>query len=217
MKIVQGFAVVLASMGQIENLACVRTAASSAVLVSMNIWYICHLLRRPYASHRPSSKMVNPINDAEILTTRTVSLAAALLSFRDTLATSSATSESSADIFRSNSYIMDLFCVFVLIFIVRSNLRLFAGLEKDFKRSTTKMLKHMTTSLRYSSTSEMEVEVEGSRSRGHTGANESTYSQINTMLETESHREIIMLQKMLRIDEMPKTEKAALDVLRAKF
>jgi hypothetical protein len=79
MKLVQTYSVVLALEGNIDNLASVRTAASSSVLVATNIWYVRYLLRRPYISHRPSSNIGDPMNDAEILTTRAVSLAAALL------------------------------------------------------------------------------------------------------------------------------------------
>ncbi|GMI03615.1 hypothetical protein TrVE_jg727 [Triparma verrucosa] len=66
MKAVQFVAVVLASKGSVENLACVKTAACSIVLVATNIWYTRYLLRSPYASHRPSSTMGDPLNDAEM-------------------------------------------------------------------------------------------------------------------------------------------------------
>eukprot|EP00519_Triparma_laevis_P013705 CAMPEP_0182490702 /NCGR_PEP_ID=MMETSP1321-20130603/467_1 /TAXON_ID=91990 /ORGANISM="Bolidomonas sp., Strain RCC1657" /LENGTH=78 /DNA_ID=CAMNT_0024692925 /DNA_START=1 /DNA_END=234 /DNA_ORIENTATION=- len=60
MKVVQFVAVLQAYNGLVENLACAKTAASSIVLVATNLWYIRHLLRRPYASHRPSSTMGDP-------------------------------------------------------------------------------------------------------------------------------------------------------------
>ncbi|GMH82663.1 hypothetical protein TL16_g09335 [Triparma laevis f. inornata] len=92
-KAVQFVAVVLSDNDYLLNLACVRTAASSTVLVATNLWYMRLLLKRPYASHRPSSKFGDPMNEAELLTTRTISLAAALLSLRDTLAMSTVTGE----------------------------------------------------------------------------------------------------------------------------
>ncbi|GMH54270.1 hypothetical protein TrLO_g6406 [Triparma laevis f. longispina] len=67
-----------------------------------NLWYMQYLLRRPYASHRPSSKLGDPMNDAEMLTTRTVSLAAAIFSLRDTLATNTASGDGFAQWFTTN-------------------------------------------------------------------------------------------------------------------
>ena len=79
MKLVQLEAVMLAINGSTDNLAACRTAVSSSILVATNLWYIRHLLKRPYASHRPSKKIGDPMNDAEILTTSAVSVAAAIL------------------------------------------------------------------------------------------------------------------------------------------
>ena len=146
MKWTQYAAVASANDGQIDNLACVRTATCSIVLLLTNLWYIRHLLRRPYVSHRPSSKMGDPINDAEILTTRTISLAAALLSLRDTLATDTASGKSSALWFTTNDWFMDLFCALVLILVVRANLFLFAGLDKDVRNALTRVLSTVRSS-----------------------------------------------------------------------
>ncbi|GMH87380.1 hypothetical protein TrVE_jg12464 [Triparma verrucosa] len=44
-KIVQFMAVVLANMGQKDNLSCARTAASSAALVAVNIWKSSSIIR----------------------------------------------------------------------------------------------------------------------------------------------------------------------------
>ncbi|GMI00434.1 hypothetical protein TrLO_g11373 [Triparma laevis f. longispina] len=206
-RTIQVFTVVLASMGRVENLACVRTAASSAVLVAVNIVYVRHLLRRPYASHRPSSKSGDPMNDAEILTTRTASIAAALLSIRDTLATSTATSEASAFWFINNEWSVDVFCVLVLIFLVRSNLRLFSGLERDLETSVSLLKTRMTTHLGDSSSSIANNDDTKIRSREHSGADESAFSQIEKMLEEESHRKVITLQSDLNVGSMPVGER----------
>lgn len=210
MKVVQFVAVFLANNGQVENLVCVETAACSIVLVSTNLWFIRHLLRRPYASHRPSSKMGDPLNDAEMLTTRTVSLAAALLSLRDTLATGSASGERLAKWFNTNHWLMDFLCALLLVFVVRSNLRLFGGLGQDLKISAARILNTVKSSLTMSeeggSTSEDGSTRSSARSRQHTGAEEIYFQQIDQMLYAESYRKIIMLQKDLQIDSMTRTE-----------
>ncbi|GMH67359.1 hypothetical protein TrLO_g5891 [Triparma laevis f. longispina] len=78
-----------------------------------------YLLRRPYASHRSSSKLGELMNDAEMLTTRTVSLAAAILSLRDTLATNTASGDMFAHWFTTNYWLVDMLCIFLLIFLVQ--------------------------------------------------------------------------------------------------
>ena len=64
-KAVQFVAVMLSNNDYLLNLACVRTVASSTVLVATNLWYMRLLLKRPYASHRPSSKFGDPMNEGE--------------------------------------------------------------------------------------------------------------------------------------------------------
>jgi len=206
-KMIQVFAVVLANKGEIENLACVRTAASSAVIVAVNLWYVRHLLRRPYISHRASSKIGDPMNDAEILMTRSVSMAAALLSIRDTLATRTASGESTAYWFKKNVWFMDVFCILVLIAVVHSNLRLFSGVDQDIRRTVSRLLsKVRSSSMRDSDMTSSEEDEAQARDRAHTGVNESVYGQIEKMILDESHRQIIKLQSELHVETMPAEE-----------
>ncbi|GMI18616.1 hypothetical protein TrLO_g13444 [Triparma laevis f. longispina] len=207
-KAVQFAAVLLANNKYLVNLACVRTAASSTFLVATNLWHMRFLLQRPYASHGPSSKFGDPMNEAELLTTRTISLAAALLSLRDTLATSTVTGEAFAHGFTTNNWMMDVFCALVLFFVVRANIRLFAGLDVDLRISASTILSSVrSSSTRDSAPSMIRPSEEETRSRGHTGASEIVFFQIDQMLCEESYRRIIMLQKELRIDEMHEAER----------
>eukprot|EP00519_Triparma_laevis_P006845 CAMPEP_0182518708 /NCGR_PEP_ID=MMETSP1321-20130603/44711_1 /TAXON_ID=91990 /ORGANISM="Bolidomonas sp., Strain RCC1657" /LENGTH=586 /DNA_ID=CAMNT_0024726647 /DNA_START=232 /DNA_END=1992 /DNA_ORIENTATION=- len=193
MKVIQFMAVVIANYG--------------IVLVATNLWYIRHLLRRPYASHRPSSTMGDPLNDAELLTTRTVSMAAAILSLRDTLATSTITGGSFASWFTTKIWLMDILCAFLLVFVVCSNIRLFSGLDNDFTRAASRILNSVrSSSMRDSESSIVTLDEDETRSRSHTGANEVYHDPINKMLDEESYREIISIQRDLRIDLMPATE-----------
>lgn len=54
--------------------------------------------------------------------------------------------------------------------------------------------------------SSSEDETRSRRNRGHTGASEIAFSQIDNMLHSESYRKIIMLQKELRVDTMEAEE-----------
>eukprot|EP00519_Triparma_laevis_P002943 CAMPEP_0182521286 /NCGR_PEP_ID=MMETSP1321-20130603/46046_1 /TAXON_ID=91990 /ORGANISM="Bolidomonas sp., Strain RCC1657" /LENGTH=306 /DNA_ID=CAMNT_0024729311 /DNA_START=952 /DNA_END=1869 /DNA_ORIENTATION=- len=149
--------------------------------------------------------MGDPINDAEILTTRTISLAAALLSLRDTLATDTASGESSAHWFTTNNWFMDLFCALVLILVVHANLSLFAGLDKDIRNALTRVLSTVgSSSMRESEPPE---EDDATRHRGHSGANEIYFLQVSNIQTSESFREIIVLQNELRVDLMPEAER----------
>ncbi|GMH81402.1 hypothetical protein TL16_g08919 [Triparma laevis f. inornata] len=219
MKMVQFVAVLLSNNGQIENMVCAKTAASSAVLVATNLWYIRYLLKRPYASHRPSTTMGDPINDAEILTTRTISMAAALLSLRDTLATDTITGYSFANWFVANKWLMDLFCALLLLFVVYSNLRLFRGLDQDLRTTVSRILSSVRTSsmrdsrnsrdsndLRDTESSATTPQEDDTRSRAHSGTNEAYHSSIGKMLDEESYRKVIRLQRDLQIDQMSATE-----------
>eukprot|EP00519_Triparma_laevis_P013572 CAMPEP_0182491738 /NCGR_PEP_ID=MMETSP1321-20130603/1058_1 /TAXON_ID=91990 /ORGANISM="Bolidomonas sp., Strain RCC1657" /LENGTH=66 /DNA_ID=CAMNT_0024694045 /DNA_START=84 /DNA_END=281 /DNA_ORIENTATION=+ len=66
-------------------------------------------------------------------------MASALLSLRDTLATSTITSDNFADWFTANKWSMDLLCAILLVFVVFSNLRLFYGLDQDFRTSASRI------------------------------------------------------------------------------
>ena len=99
----------------------VATGASSCVLVLVNLWYLPYLLRRPYISHRPSKKYGDPLNDAELFTTRTVSWSAALLALRTGVAR-----KLSIEKLR---WTMDVFCGLVLVVLVYSQYPLFYGLD----------------------------------------------------------------------------------------
>ena len=144
------------------------------------------------------------MNDAEMLTTRTVSLAAAILSLRDTLATSTASGNGFAKWFTTNYWLVDILCVFLIIFLVRSNIRLFYGLDQHMRSSASIVL----ASMRDSETLMAIVEEgETSRSRAHTRASEGSYNVIDQMLSTESYRKIVTLQKELRVHTMPAGER----------
>jgi hypothetical protein len=154
--------------------------------------------------------MGDPMNDAEILTTRTISMAAALLSLRDTLATDTITGDSFANWFVANKWLMNLFCALLLLFVVFSNLRLFRGLDQDLRTSVSRILSSViTSSMRDSRDSCDSRDSWGSwdsRFRAHSGANEAYHSSIGKMLDEESYRKVIHLQRDLQIDQMSATE-----------
>ncbi|GMH72541.1 hypothetical protein TrLO_g15877 [Triparma laevis f. longispina] len=142
------------------------------------------------------------MNDAELLTTRTVSLAVAILSLRDTLTTSTASGDGFAKWFTTNYWLVDILCVFLIIFLVRLNIRLFYGLNQHMRSSASIVL----ASMRDSETL-MAIVDETSRSRAHTRASEGSYNVIDQMLSTESYRKIVTLQKELRVHTMPAGER----------
>ena len=53
------------------------TGLRACSFVAINLHYLKYLLKRPYVSHPPSKRIGDPLNDAEIFTTRALNWAAA--------------------------------------------------------------------------------------------------------------------------------------------
>ena len=53
------------------------TGLRACIFVAINLHYLWHLLKRPYLSHPHSKRIGDPLNDAEIFTTRALNWAAA--------------------------------------------------------------------------------------------------------------------------------------------
>ena len=213
MRIIQSLALFLIdSMGRDDALQ-VGTAASSCVLVLVNLWYLPYLLRRPYISHRPSKKYGDPLNDAELFTTRTISWSAALLALR-----AGAARSLRIDNLR---WTMDVFCGLVLLGLVYSQFPLFYGLN-------TVLVSRLSSSLSIQRSGEKgisreqeeasESELKGGKVPGRpkvrpdvrlSGAQElGSGSQIQGMLEATSYRKVIYMQIRLRPLGMPKDERS---------
>ena len=109
------------------------------MFVAANCMYVPYLLHRPYVSLRRSGRMGDPLNDAELLTIRAMSWAAAILTIREVL-------------FRNyewwgelrtewGNWVMDGFGVVVLFALAYSQLPLFYGLSSDMKGAASEVAK----------------------------------------------------------------------------
>ena len=162
------------------------TTAASLVLIAGNLSYLPYLLKRPYISFRPSKKLGDPLNNAELFILRTTCWGTAILAIRDTA-------------FPGDSYkwTIDIFCALLLSFLIWSQRPLFYGLNTDLLCRSLR-----SSSNRLSSASKRS-------DRAHSGANELGYgSQIKSVLETTSYRVVIFMQTRLRPQGMPEEERS---------
>lgn len=167
-----------------DKLLPIMTGATTSVLIASSIFYLPHLLARPYISFRVSKNLGDPLNDAELFNLRTIALGGVVLTISDAA-------------FSNNKYrwMMDIFCVIMLLALVLSQRPLFYGLNADL----------FCTSLR-SSWSRSSSAASSSSDRRHSGANElGSGSQIQGMLSATSYR--VVIWKQTRLDDMPEEEK----------
>ena len=169
-------------------------ASIQAVFVGANFIYVPHLLRRPYVSLRKSGRMGDPLNDAELLTTRTMSWAAAILTIREV-------------VFRNHewgNWVMDAFGVVVLVALMYSQYPLFYGLSGDTKDAASEAAKKLLKS------KEEDAPPQHPRRnlRHSDAANPGTGLPIEKMLNSESFREILLQQSKLNLAAMDPKERA---------
>jgi hypothetical protein len=175
-------------------------AAFNAVFVAANLVYVPHLLRRPYVSLRKSGRMGDPLNDAELLTIRTMSWAAAILALREV-------------VFRNQEWgqwTMDVFGVGVLAALIYSQLPLFYGLSGDAKEATRRTARRADRKVRRLLNLEEGVSLPTPRrNRRHSAAGDSGIGvPIEAMLNSESFREILLQQSKLNLAAMDPKERA---------
>mmetsp|Transcript_19568 Transcript_19568/g.40570 ORF Transcript_19568/g.40570 Transcript_19568/m.40570 type:complete len:302 (+) Transcript_19568:286-1191(+) len=113
-----------------ENLEPILTTVGSVAFLAINLWYMVHLLRRPYASPPPTPALGDPFNDAETLGIRVVSLGAVLIAAYGCLSELEFSKDWIED--PNNSWVLDLICAGVLVALVYSQLKLFKGIWANF-------------------------------------------------------------------------------------
>ncbi|GMI20453.1 hypothetical protein TeGR_g4998 [Tetraparma gracilis] len=174
----------------IKHVPSLMVITTNTLFIVVNLVYARHLLRRPYASHRRSRKLGDPMNDAELLITRATSWGACLLTFREAVISSN----------NWPSWSMDVFCVIFLVAVVYSQLPLFSGFAADARTAISRGLSRHASSGNSSSG-------DFDRSRLHSGVQDFSGGHIEKMLQSESFREVLLQQSRLKLHMMSSEEK----------
>ena len=192
------------------------TATSSCLLICINLWYSRRLLRRPYVSHRPSKQIGDPMNDAEILTTRAISWSLALLTLRDGLAGWNASREDSSISDENSGWVMDGFGGCVLVALIASQRPLFRGAFDDVRENSigVGISDRFRRTFSLERTSSLAASFEGratsqsASKQRHSGISDlGSGSQIEMMMQSESYRKILWMQTRMRLNIVPKDER----------
>ena len=190
----------------------------STVFIATNLIYTRHLLRRPYISHRRSRRMGDPLNDSELLTIRTMSWAASILTMREAVLQD----------WEWSQWTADAFGIVVLAALTYSQLPLFYGLSGDAKKiawkvktnakkakmKAKKLLKREEDLTEDDLTEEedekdLDPPIFHSSDRRHSTTDDAgTGVQIEKMLLSESFREILLLQSKLNFEAMDPKERS---------
>jgi len=171
------------SIPSVENYRGIALSAASLqsiLFVGVQTWYMSHLVKRPYISTRSSSHYGDPMNSADMITTRALSYSAVLLS-----------SVAAVDYFESEYVTAWSNCVavFLLVFLVLPQYKLFRSLRLLLESAARGKMDE----------GEKERERE-SRSRTNSAFESSTGATIDRMMETKFPNELFRLESELLND-----------------
>ena len=171
------------SIPSVENYRGIALSAASLqsiLFVGVQTWYMSHLVKRPYISTRSSSHYGDPMNSADMITTRALSYSAVLLS-----------SVAAVDYFESEYVTAWSNCVavFLLVFLVLPQYKLFRSLRLLLESAARGKMDE----------GEKEREME-SRSRTNSAFESSTGATIDRMMETKFPTELFRLESELLND-----------------
>ena len=94
----------------------------STLFIWLNIWYISHLVKRPYISGRKSQTLGDPLNDADMLTSRIYIWSSMLLALSSVMEGTMAEGT-------SKGVIMNFLCGVILVTLIWPQRLLFLGLK----------------------------------------------------------------------------------------
>ena len=171
------------SIPSVENYRGIALSAASLqsiLFVGVQTWYMSHLVKRPYISTRSSSHYGDPMNSADMITTRALSYSAVLLS-----------SVAAVDYLESEYVTAWSNCVavFLLVFLVLPQYKLFRSLRLLLESAARGKMDE----------GEKEREME-SRSRTNSAFESSTGATIDRMMETKFPTELFRLESELLND-----------------
>ena len=105
----------------------------STLFIWLNVWYISHLVKRPYISGRKSQTLGDPLNDADMLTTRVFIWSSTMLALSSVFR---GQQEGGSE--KVNAAIMNVLCGVILVALIWPQRLLFLGLRQSINELWTR-------------------------------------------------------------------------------
>ncbi|GMH66261.1 hypothetical protein TrRE_jg7418 [Triparma retinervis] len=186
------------------------TGLRACIFVAINLHYLWHLLKRPYVSHPHSKRIGDPLNDAEIFTTRALNWAAAWVALQAVADGSTPTEHISED----SPWLIDLLCALVVAGLLFSQRPLFVGATDEVLEQVRATISEAKSIIKHGISGMSEDgEKVVSEQRQHEEAFEgSVYNRANgsikEMLEADSYKVVIWHQAHLELEDLTEREQA---------
>ena len=114
------------SLPQAHDVTVACAGLQSTLFIWLNVWYISHLVKRPYISGRNSQTFGDPLNDADMLTTRVFVWSSTLLALSSAFGV-----QQDGGSEKAKAAIMNVLCGVILIALIWPQRLLFLGLRQS--------------------------------------------------------------------------------------